>query len=61
MMVIYNITEVEFCKSLCKYYDVTLAENAAAAYKQCFRLHIKLILTAILLKFSQTTLKVMYI
>ena len=36
-----------------KYHDVILAENAAAAYTPCLRPYRKLILRAILLKFSQ--------
>ena len=32
MMFTYKITEVKFCMSLCKYHDVTLTANDAAAY-----------------------------
>ena len=32
MMFIYKITKVNFCISLRKYYEVTLAENDTAAY-----------------------------
>ena len=42
-------------------HDVTLAANAAVAYTQCSRPNRKLILTAILLKFSQINLKMIYI
>ena len=41
--------------------DVTFAENDAAVYTPCLGPHRKLILTAILVNFSQTNLKVMYI
>ena len=49
------------CVSLLEYHDVTYAENDAAAYTACLGPHRKLILTAILLKFSQTNLKIMCI
>ena len=42
-----------------KYHDVTLAANDAAAYTPCLRPHKKLKLTTILLKFSQSNLKIM--
>ena len=61
MIFIYNITEVNICVSLREHHDVTFAENDAAAYTQCLGFHRKMILTAILLKFSQTNLKIMYI
>ena len=47
--------------SLREHHDITFAESDAAAYMPCLEPHRKLILTAILLKFSQTSLKVMYI
>ena len=47
--------------SLHEHHDVTLAENDAAAYMPCLGPHKKLIFTAILLKFSQINLKIMYI
>ena len=56
MMFIYKIMEVKICVLLCEHHDVTFAENDAAAYMQCLGPHRKLILTAILLKFSQTNL-----
>ena len=61
MIVIYKITEVKFCISLRKYHDVTLAANVVAVYTTYLRPHKKLILTAILLKFSQNNLKIMNI
>ena len=56
MIFIYNITEVKFYISLRKYRDVTTAANEASAYTQCSQPHRKLILTAMLLKFSQINL-----
>ena len=44
-----------------KYHDVTLAENDTAAYTTFIGSYRKRILTAILLKFSQTNLKILYI
>ena len=61
MIFINNIIEVKICVSVCKYPIVTIAENDAAAYTPGLGPHRKLILTAILLKFSQTNLKIMYI
>ena len=61
MIFIYKITEVQFCISLRKYRDVTLAANEASVYTQCSQPYRKLILTAILLKFSQINLKMMAI
>ena len=61
MIFIYKITVVKFCISLRKYRDVTLAANETSAYTQCSQPHRKLILTAIQLKFSQITLKIMAI
>ena len=61
MICIYKITEVKFCISLRKYRDVTLAANEASAYTQCSQPHRKLILTDIVLKFSQINLKMMAI
>ena len=60
-MFIYKITGVEFCVTLRKYQDVTIAANDAAVYTQCLRHHKKLILTAILLKLSQINLRVICI
>ena len=61
MIFIYKITEVKFCISLRKYGNVTLAANEASAYTQCSQPHRKLILAAMLLKFSQIDLKMMAI
>ena len=47
--------------SVREHHDVTFAENDPAAYTPCLGPHRKLILTVILLKFSQTYLKIMYI
>ena len=44
-----------------KNHDVTFAANDAVAYTPCSRPHRKMGLTAILLKFSQINLKLMYI
>ena len=60
-MFIYKITEVKFCVSLRKHHDVTFVEKDAAAYTPCFGPHRRLIVTDILLKFSQSNLKIMYI
>ena len=46
---------------LCEYHAVTLVANDAAAYTPRLRSHRKLILTAILLKFSQINYKIMFI
>ena len=61
MIFIYKITEVKFCISLRKYRDETLAVNEDSAYTQCSQPYSKLILTAMLLKFSQINLKMMAI
>ena len=61
MMFIYKISEVKIRVSLCKHNNVTYAENDPAAYTQCLGPHRKLIMTAILLNFSQTNLKLMHI
>ena len=53
MMFIYEITEVKICLSL-REHHVTFPEDDAAAYTPCLGPQRKLILTAILLKFSQT-------
>ena len=53
--------EVKIYVSLHKHQNVTFADNDDDAYTQCLGPHRKLILTAILLKFSQTNLKIMYI
>ena len=60
-MFIYKISEVKICVSLRKHHDVTFAENDPAAYTQCLGPHRKLIMTAILLNFSQTNLKILHI
>ena len=60
-MFIYKITEVKNCVSLREHPDVTFAENGSATYMPCLGPHRKLILTAILLKFSQNNLKIMFI
>ena len=57
MVFIFKITKVKVCISLRKYRDVTLAANEASAYPLCSQPHRKLILTAMLLKFSQSNLK----
>ena len=51
MIFIYKITELKFCIPLREYLDMTLAENEASAYTPCSRLHRKLILTTMVLKF----------
>ena len=58
-MFIYKITEEQFCMSLRKYHDVSVAANDDTAYTQSLRPHRKLILTAtgILLKISQIKAK----
>ena len=61
MIFVYKITEVKFCISLRKYRDVTLAANESSAYTPCSRPHRKLILTVMLLKFSQINLRMMAI
>ena len=61
MMFNYKIMEVTICVSFREHHAVIFAENDAAAYTPCLGTHRKLILTAILLKFSQTNLKIMYI
>ena len=61
MMFIYKITEVKLYMSLREHHDVTFAENGTAACMPCLGPHRKLNLTAILLKFSQTNLKIMHI
>ena len=77
MMFIYKIMEENICVSLREHHDVTFAGNDAAAYIPhhdvtfagndaaayipCLGPHRKLILTVILLKFSQINLKIMYI
>ena len=61
MIFIYKITEVKFNILLRKYRDVTIAANEASAYTQCSQPPRKLILTAMLLKFSQINLKIMAI
>ena len=61
LMFLYKITEVKFCMSLGKYHDMTLAANNAVAYTPCLGPYKKLILTAVLLKFSQINLKIIYI
>ena len=52
---------MKFCMLLRKYQDVILAKNDTAAYASCLWPYRKLILTTILLKFSQTNMKTMYI
>ena len=63
MMFICNLTKVKICVALREHHDVTFAENDAAAYTPCLHVgpHRKLILTVILLKFSRTNIKIMYI
>ena len=61
MIFIYKITEVKFCILLRKYCDVTIAANETSAYTQCSQPHRKLILTAVLLKYSESNLKMMAI
>ena len=50
------IFKIKVCISLRKYRNVTLAANEASAYQLCSQPHRKLILTAMLLKFSQIDL-----
>ena len=61
MMFIYKISELKIRVSLRKHHNVTFAENDLAAYTQCLGPHRKLIMTAILLIFLQTNLKIMHI
>ena len=61
MMSIYKITEVTISVSFREHPDVTFAKYNAAAYTPCLGPRRRLISTAILLKFSQTNLKIMYI
>ena len=61
MMFIYKITDVKICVSLREHHDVTFAEIDSAAYTPCLGPRRKLILTYILLKSSQTDLKILYI
>ena len=56
MILLYIITKVKGCISLRKNRDVALAANEASAYTPCSQPHRKLILTAMLLKFSQVNL-----
>ena len=60
-MFIDKISEVKIRVSLRKHHDVTFAENDHAANSQCVGPHRKLIMTAILLNFSHTNLKIMHI
>ena len=60
-MFIYKITDVKICVSLREHHDVTFAEIDSAAYTPCLGTRRKLILTYILLKSSQTDLKILYI
>ena len=57
MMFIHKITEAKICVSLREYNNVIFTENDAAAYTPFLGPHRKLILTDILLKFSQTSFK----
>ena len=61
MMFIYKISEVKIRVSLRKHLDVTFVDDDLAAYTQCLGPHRKLIMTAILLNFTQTNLKIMHI
>ena len=61
MIFIYKITEVKIDILLRIYRDVTLAANETSAFTPCSRPHRKLILTAMLLQFSQINLKMMAI
>ena len=61
MMFIYKIREVKIRVPLRKQHDVIFAENDSAAYTPCLGPPRKLIMTAILLNFSQTNLKIMHI
>ena len=47
--------------SLREHHDVTFVEYDAAAYTACLGTHKRLILTAILIKYLQTNLKIIYI
>ena len=60
-MFIYKIKEVKICVLLREHPDVPFAEIDAAAYKPCLGPNRKLILIALLLKFSKAYLKIMYI
>ena len=61
MMFIYKITEVKFCASLREDHDVIFAEMTLLHIRHMIDSIDQLILTDILLKFSQTNLKIMYI
>ena len=54
MMFIYKIMEVKICVSLRECHGVSFAENEAVTYMSCLEPNRKLILTAILINFSQT-------
>ena len=55
----YKTTKVKFSVSLRKHHEITIAETDSDAHTQYLGPHRKLILTDILLKFSQINLKVM--
>ena len=61
MILIYKIKEVNISVPLREHDGVIFAEKEAVAYTPCLRSHRKLILTIILLKVSETNLKIMYI
>ena len=61
MKLIYKIKEVNISVSLREHHDAIFAEKEAAVYTPCLGSHRKLILTIILLKVSQTNLKIMNI
>ena len=61
MMLIYKITEVNHCVSLREHLEVTISQNEAVAYMPCLGPHRKLILTAIVLKFSQINFEIIHI
>ena len=60
-MLIYKKTKVQFSVLLRKHHDIKLAETDGAAYTPYLGPHRKLILTVILLKFSQINLKLVCI
>ena len=61
IMFLYKTSEVNICVLLREHPNVRFAENDAGAYTPCLGPHRKLILTAVLPKFSQSSVKIMYI
>ena len=61
MMAKFKITEVNFCRLLRIYHNVTPVTNDCAVHMPCLRPNRKLILTANVLKFSLINLNKIYI